>query len=90
MSSAAPPSAPAVNDTETELLPGVAFNEVGGDGTVAGVTGVTDTGDDSRPSPATLMALSLIEEVVPLVRLGMVTGEVVSVGDSAVHDPEST
>ena len=47
--------------------------------------GVTDTADDSTPSPTSLTATSLMEYVVPLVRPEIVTGLVESAGVRATR-----
>jgi hypothetical protein len=75
-----PPSEPGVNANDTEPSPGLATRSVGADGVVRGVT---DTADDSAPSPATFTAFSLIVYGVPFVSPVINTGVDESAGSSA-------
>lgn len=73
----------AVHASATLVEPeAVAVSPVGAPSTP---TGVTDTGDDAVPAPETVTARSLTEYAVPFVRPVMVTGDVESVGDTAVQ-----
>ena len=77
----APLLLPGVNAIEADLLPGAATRFVGANGP----PGVTDTGADAVPPPTSFTARNAMSYLVPLVRPGIVTGEVVAAGSSAIH-----
>jgi hypothetical protein len=81
---AEPPLVALVQATDRVVLPGVTTTLVGAVGAVAAAVGVTETDDEATDEPAELIALRVIEYVVPLVRLGIVRGQLASTGLKAV------
>jgi hypothetical protein len=79
-----PPFVAFVHATDRVALPGVITTLVGAVGAVAAAEGVTETEDEAADEPAELIALRVIEYVVPLVRPGIVRGQLASTGLKAV------
>ena len=80
-----PPVEPAVNATETVESPAVTDEMVGAPGTVRGVN--EPDASEAAPEPAVFTARNFTVYAVPLVRPGIATGDEVSAGDNATHEP---
>ena len=54
------------------------------------MNGVTDTAPEAAPAPAAFTARNFTEYAVPFVKPSITTGEAVTAGENATHDPPSS